>query len=103
MQRVIVSLSAFVLLLASATAVIAQEGARDRELRHFLKQPVQFPGFDDPQTTLQEALDALEKRYNLAFDFNNNAFTDPERRGTETSQGCQSAHSQNAHESGNGT
>jgi hypothetical protein len=33
-----------------------------------------FPGFDDPKTTLIEALDALAKRYDVTFDVNERAF-----------------------------
>jgi tetratricopeptide (TPR) repeat protein len=47
---------------------------RGIELQRLLSQPVKFPGLDDPKTTLQEALDALAKRYNLSFDINEKAF-----------------------------
>jgi len=74
MQRILVSLSAFVLLSAGATALHAQESARGRELRHLLSQPVKFNGYDDPKTTFQEVLDIMSKRYNLPFNINEHAF-----------------------------
>jgi hypothetical protein len=63
------------LVLAGGTpALRAEESARGRELRHLLDQPVRFGGYADPKTTLSEALESLEKRYNLSFDFNKYAF-----------------------------
>jgi len=47
---------------------------RGIELQQLLAKPVKFAGFDDPKTTLQEALDQLAKRYNLSFDINEKAF-----------------------------
>jgi tetratricopeptide (TPR) repeat protein len=47
---------------------------RTLELRDALGRTVRFDGFDDPKTTLQEALDALATRYNLQFDVNEKAF-----------------------------
>jgi hypothetical protein len=47
---------------------------RGIELQRKLSDAVKFPGFDDPKTTLTEALDALAKRYDLSFDINEKAF-----------------------------
>jgi tetratricopeptide (TPR) repeat protein len=44
------------------------------ELRDSLNRTVKFQGFDDPKSTLVEALDQLSKRYDLAFDVNEKAF-----------------------------
>jgi hypothetical protein len=44
------------------------------ELRDELRKPIDFPGFDDPKTTLAEALDQLVRRYNVSFDVNERAF-----------------------------
>lgn len=43
--------------------------------RDKLLQPVEFPGFDDPKTTLTEALDAIHDHYHLTFSINQKAFT----------------------------
>jgi hypothetical protein len=48
--------------------------AREKAARATLAGPVDFPGFDDPKTTLQEALDFLAARYNLKFDVIDAAF-----------------------------
>jgi RNA polymerase sigma factor (sigma-70 family) len=50
--------------------------SREMELRpsKALATPVKFPGFDDPKTTLVEALDSLAKRYDITFDVNEKAF-----------------------------
>jgi hypothetical protein len=39
-----------------------------------LFQPVKLNGFDDPKTTLQEALDHLADKYDIHFDINEEAF-----------------------------
>jgi hypothetical protein len=63
------------LVLAGGTpALRAEESARGRELRHLLDQPVRFAGFEDPKTTLSEALESLAARFNLSFDINEHAF-----------------------------
>jgi tetratricopeptide (TPR) repeat protein len=43
-------------------------------LRDELSKVVRFGGFDDPKTTLAEALDQLAKRYHVAFDVYDAAF-----------------------------
>jgi hypothetical protein len=69
-----------VVLSAPGPVSAAQPGGPPgrQELRQRLSEPVKFPGFDDPKTTLTEALDALAKRYDLAFDINDQAFKDAE-------------------------
>jgi RNA polymerase sigma factor (sigma-70 family) len=47
---------------------------RVHEVMDSLTSPVNFQGFDDPATTLLEALDVLAKRYTLTFDVNEAAF-----------------------------
>jgi hypothetical protein len=47
---------------------------RAEELRDQLQMPVKFAGFEDPKTTLVEALDNLAKRYDLSFSINERAF-----------------------------
>jgi tetratricopeptide (TPR) repeat protein len=44
------------------------------ELQDALSKPVTFKGFEDPKTTLAEALDVLAKFYNVTFDVNEKAF-----------------------------
>ena len=44
------------------------------ELQKLLGTPVKFGGFEDPKTTLQEALEQLAKRYGVEFDVNEKAF-----------------------------
>jgi hypothetical protein len=44
------------------------------QLRDRLARPVEFQGFDDPKTPLQEALDNLAARYDLKFDIDEAAF-----------------------------
>jgi hypothetical protein len=63
-------------LLFGAAPARADEPAppRSLELRNQLAASVSFGGFDDPKTTLAEALDQLAKRYNLTFDVNEKAF-----------------------------
>ncbi len=39
-----------------------------------LKQTADFPGFDDPKLTLEEALDQLTKLYDVSFEINDRAF-----------------------------
>src|SRR5207253_1256560 len=51
-----------------------KEQACDLELSKALSTPVKFGGFDDPKTTLIEALDVLAKRYDITFDVNERAF-----------------------------
>jgi hypothetical protein len=61
---------------AGAWAAPAPAGARERsdELADALNRAVKFSGFEDPKTTLVEALDQLAKRYNLDFDVDEKAF-----------------------------
>jgi hypothetical protein len=62
------------LLTGDFSVLRAGETSRDIELRQLLSKPVKFPGIDDPKVTLSEALESLAKRYNLSFDFNEQAF-----------------------------
>ncbi len=57
-------------------AAPAPAGARERgdELADALNKTVKFQGFEDPKTTLVEALDQLAKRYDLSFDVDEKAF-----------------------------
>jgi hypothetical protein len=48
--------------------------AREKAVRATLAKAVDFPGFDDPKTTLKEALDLLAARHNLTFDVVDPAF-----------------------------
>lgn len=45
-----------------------------RRLLTTLSEPGEFPGFPDPGTTLQQALDRLAERHHLRFDVNDAAF-----------------------------
>jgi hypothetical protein len=47
---------------------------RAQELNKALSQVINFKGFEDPKTTLIEALDILGKQYNVTFDVNEKAF-----------------------------
>jgi RNA polymerase sigma factor (sigma-70 family) len=47
---------------------------RGMELAQALDQGVTFKGFDDPKTTLAEALDLFSKIYNVTFDVDEKAF-----------------------------
>ncbi len=42
-----------------------------------LRQPVEFPGFNDPKTTLLEALEKLSDLYDVRFHLREEAFVDP--------------------------
>ena len=44
------------------------------EIGKALAAPVDFPGIDDPKTTLAEALDLLAKKYKVQFEINEKAF-----------------------------
>src|SRR5262245_55346450 len=44
------------------------------EIRVILAREVDFPGFDDPKTTLQQALALFTERYGLTFRVNEAAF-----------------------------
>jgi hypothetical protein len=61
--------------IPAADAKGARPPGRDVELAKTLSEPVNFKGFDDPKTTLAEALDALARIYNVTFDVNETAFT----------------------------
>jgi RNA polymerase sigma factor (sigma-70 family) len=64
--------------LADPTKAPAAEPAplsRGMELQKALSEPVAFKGFDDPKTSLIEALDNLAKLHNVTFDVNEKAFT----------------------------
>jgi hypothetical protein len=63
-------------VVAGAWGAPAPAGARERsdELADALNRTVKFQGFEDPKTTLVEALDQLSKRYDLSFDVNEAAF-----------------------------
>jgi hypothetical protein len=51
-----------------------KEQARDLELSKALATPIKFGGFDDPKTTLIEALDALARDYHITIHVNERAF-----------------------------
>jgi hypothetical protein len=61
-------------LLMAAAPLRAGESAAGRELRHRLSNTINFQGYDDARMTLNDALENLSKRYNLAFDINEKAF-----------------------------
>ncbi len=44
------------------------------QLAKKLAEPVDFPGLDDPKTTLGDALELLTQKYDLRFDVNEKAF-----------------------------
>jgi type II secretory pathway component HofQ len=56
---------------ATAQTPAEQASAAAHEALH---QVIDFHGLDDPKTTVQEALDALGKLYNVQFDVNEKAF-----------------------------
>src|SRR5262249_46892269 len=47
---------------------------RALELRDLLSRRIDFLGYDDPKTTLTEALDQLQKRYDMEIFINEKAF-----------------------------
>jgi hypothetical protein len=74
---------------ARAAPTPARASERAEELAAALNKIVKFAGFDDPKTTLAEALDSLAKRYDLAFDVNERGFkleTVPDVLKTEVAQ-----------------
>jgi hypothetical protein len=73
LRRTLPVLVAALSLPLAVSAAHATDTPRSQELRGHLAAPVKFPGFDDPNTTLTEALDALAKRYDLNFDLNEHA------------------------------
>jgi hypothetical protein len=50
--------------------------ARGQQLSESLARVTKFEGFDDPKTTLQEALDQIANIYNIQFEVNETAFRD---------------------------
>jgi RNA polymerase sigma factor (sigma-70 family) len=46
-----------------------------KELNEKLRNDVPFAGFEDPKTTLADALDVLSQRFGVTFDVNEKAFT----------------------------
>ncbi len=54
----------------------ATEAKRAAEVRKKLEATAKFPGIEDPETKLEEALDFLGKIYDVSFDFNEQAFRD---------------------------
>jgi hypothetical protein len=70
------SLVVVLALGAGAWAAPAPAGAREKsnELADALNRTVKCGGFEDPKTTLIEALDILANRYDLPFDINETAF-----------------------------
>ena len=75
-RAAVCSLVVVLALSAGAWAAPAPPGVRERgdELADALNKTIKFSGFEDPKTTLIEALDLLAKRYNLDFDVNEAAF-----------------------------
>jgi hypothetical protein len=61
-------------LATAAETEAAPPPERADELIAALSKTVQFPGLEDPKTTLIEALDRLTKMYGLSFDVNERAF-----------------------------
>jgi hypothetical protein len=69
-----------------AAEVLTREkkARRDLEIRDVLTRTTRFPGFDDPKTTLQEALDSLAAKYDMQFLIDEAAFKRvPVRSGEE--------------------
>ena len=66
------------LLLCAVTTLpvarVATQAARQDYLAERLRTTVNFEGFNDPKTTLQEALDYLTGLYDLALDVDETAF-----------------------------
>jgi len=78
MFRKVAQRASLVFLLASLLACLmatlgAQETKPVADLRSRLNQRIDFKGFDDPKTTMGEALDSLTK-YGVTLDVNDNAF-----------------------------
>jgi hypothetical protein len=63
-----------------ALQVVVQT-ARQDYLAERLIEAVNFDGFDDPRTTLQDALDYLADRYDLSFDIDESAFVRRDGKG----------------------
>ncbi len=65
-------------LVATTILVPAQTPAQRKiqEIRSVLAQEVDFPGFDDPKMTFEDALSSLGKRYHLTIRVNDAAFAD---------------------------
>jgi RNA polymerase sigma factor (sigma-70 family) len=59
---------------SKAPAAAVAQPSRGMELQKCLSEPVTITGFDDPKTSLIEALDALAKIANVTFDINEKAF-----------------------------
>jgi RNA polymerase sigma factor (sigma-70 family) len=50
------------------------QALKPRDLRKALTEPINFSGFDDPETTLDDVLQFMAGRYNLTFEVNEKAF-----------------------------
>lgn len=80
MSRSMLLLSLFLLgtLLVTGGSVPAGNAEEPKDatlsVAQKLFKPVKFNGFDDPKTTLQEALDALSKEHDISFDVIDKAF-----------------------------
>jgi RNA polymerase sigma factor (sigma-70 family) len=59
---------------AEVVPELARGTKRTKELIDRLSSSVEFGGFDDPKMTLQDALEYLEKTYELTFDVSESAF-----------------------------
>jgi hypothetical protein len=73
-----VGLASVVLLAVAAQGTALQavaQTARQDYLAERLRDAVSFDGFDDPRTTLQDALEYLRDRFDLTFDLDEQAFS----------------------------
>jgi hypothetical protein len=60
----------------AAESPTAEQARRSNEVRKKLAATVNFSGFDDPETKLDEALQHLTKLYDISFEVNDQAFRD---------------------------
>jgi hypothetical protein len=60
----------------AAESPTAEQARRAAEVRKKLAATINFSGFDDPETKLDEALQHLTKLYDVTFEINDQAFRD---------------------------
>ncbi len=69
-------LAALAVAQAPAPPNRAQREDTATAVRALMRCPVEFRGFDDPDTKVGEGLDYLQRAYNIPFDVNRKAFRD---------------------------
>jgi hypothetical protein len=75
-----VAVAAFLLALVLAAPARAADAKDAKEVRAALAKEIDFPGLDDPKTTLTEFLDLMARKHGLKFKIDEKAFAAEELR-----------------------